>query len=82
MNRRKRIKRKPPGSKANPSPPTRDSYLPQIGVRLPYDVIKFLDDFAAESGGRLNRSDLIRRGMDMLIPVLEKERRGHKQNGG
>jgi metal-responsive CopG/Arc/MetJ family transcriptional regulator len=75
-------KRKPRPSKVNPSPPERDSYLPQVGVRLPYDQIKELDEFAAESGGRYNRSDLIRRGLDMLLPVLRAERNKRGDNGG
>jgi metal-responsive CopG/Arc/MetJ family transcriptional regulator len=68
-------KRKPKPSKTNPEPPPRDAYLPQVGVRLPYDVIKELDEFVAESGGRLNRSDLIRRGMDIFLPILREERK-------
>ena len=75
--RRQKKSRRP--SNVNPSPPERDVYLPQVAVRFPYEVIKELDEIAAESGGRFNRSDLIRQGMDMFLPILREKRR--KANG-
>jgi metal-responsive CopG/Arc/MetJ family transcriptional regulator len=50
------------------------NYLPQIGVRLPHDQIQELDEFAIESAGRLNRSDLIRQAIDNFLPILREQR--------
>jgi metal-responsive CopG/Arc/MetJ family transcriptional regulator len=76
MQRQKKSRRP---SAVNPSPPERDVYLPQVAVRFPYEVVRELDEFAAESGGRFNRSDLIREGVDLYLPILREKRR--KKNG-
>jgi len=75
MAPKRRSRRRPRPSQANPSPPERDVYLPQVAVRFPLEVIQELDEFAAESGGRFNRSDLIRQGMDHFLPILRQRRR-------
>jgi hypothetical protein len=74
---RPRKSRRP--SAVNPQPPERDVYLPQVAVRFPREVVQELDEIAAESGGRFNRSDLIREGVDLFLPVLREKRR--KKNG-
>jgi len=67
-------KRRRRPSQANPNPPERDVNLPQVAVRFSPEVIQELDQYAADSQGRVNRSDLIREGVYLLLPILRQRR--------